>query len=111
MSEHGNGALVAEDLRRRLRLLTRSTLALTLSVILVAGYGLYALKVQSDRSTSALCALRADLERRVAASEDFLSRNPKGFPGISSAVLQKSIVDQQRTIVALAGLHCPPTQP
>lgn len=109
--QNGGGADIAEDIKRNLRLLTRATVGLYLVVIVVSGYLWYQNKTQGDRNTGALCALRQDLERRVAASEDFLSRNPHGFPGISAATLQKSITDQQRSIVALSGLHCAPATP
>lgn len=111
MSDQGNGHDIAADIKRSLRYLTRATIGLALSLIVVAGYGLYALKVQGDRNTGALCALRQDLERRVASSQEFLAQNPHGIPGIPAAVLSKSITDQERSIVALSGLHCPPPSP
>lgn len=62
---------------------------------------------EQQRTTAALCVLRADLERRVRMSREFLAENPQGIPGIPSAVLRKSIADQQRTVDALAPLDCP----
>lgn len=109
---------IATELQRTLRNLTRATIALWFTLFVVVVSGAYVLKQQSDdsqrqsaRNTGALCALREDLERRVAASQDFLIKNPRGFPGIPLATLQKSITDQQRSIVALSGLHCAPASP
>lgn len=113
MSDYGNGHGhdIAADIKRSLRYLTRATVGLALVLIAVSGYGLYALKAQNDRNTGALCALRQDLERRVASSQEFLAQNPHGIPGITAASLQQSISGQQRSIVALSGLHCPPAAP
>ena len=58
-------------------------------------------------TTTALCALRTDLERRVATSEAFLAEHPDGIPGISPKVIRDGIVNQQRTISALSGIDCP----
>jgi hypothetical protein len=54
----------------------------------------------------ALCALRGDLERRVASSERFLVEHPVGVPGIPASTIREGIINQRRTINALAGLSC-----
>lgn len=53
-----------------------------------------------------LCSFRADLERRVRTSEDYLRDNPQGFPGIPLSVLRKSIDDQRDVLYALRILRC-----
>jgi len=58
-------------------------------------------------TTSALCALRTDLERRVAGSKTFLAEHPAGIPGISAKVIRDGIKNQERTIKALSGIDCP----
>jgi hypothetical protein len=58
-------------------------------------------------TTAALCALRSDLEQRVASSEAFLRRHPHGILGISAKDIRTGIVNQQRTILALSGIDCP----
>ncbi len=58
-------------------------------------------------TTSALCALRADLQVRVDSSRAFLVDHPRGIPGISAKAIRDGIRNQQRTIVALAGISCP----
>jgi type II secretory pathway pseudopilin PulG len=104
----GNGQDIAASIQRTLRVLVAATIFLYVIVILAGTWGWYVNKQESDQNTSALCALRQDLERRANASEDFLARNPHGLLGISPGDLQKSIADTQRSIVALSSLHCPP---
>lgn len=66
-----------------------------------------ALAATVHTTTSALCALRGDLEQRVQTSLTFLENNPEGIPGISAKAIRDGIVNQQRTIDALAPLACP----
>lgn len=104
---------IAEQLQLALRNLTIATVVVYLVLI---GFGILgwveAANRRSDlaqvvRSTnSALCALRIDLEVRVASSEDFLVAHPEGIPGISRADIEQSISNQLRTITALASLEC-----
>lgn len=54
----------------------------------------------------ALCSFKADLDRRVKTSEDYLRDNPQGFPGIPLTVLRKSIDDQHDVLYALRILRC-----
>lgn len=56
---------------------------------------------------SAVCALRNDLSDRVAASQVFLTSHPHGFAGVTVRVLRASIMNEQKTIQALAALRCP----
>lgn len=60
----------------------------------------------ADQSTSALCALRRDLEKRVDSSRQFLREHPHGIPGISAKTIRDGLSNQQRTIRALRGLSC-----
>lgn len=95
---------IAEDLQRALRVLTVATIVLYLICIGVA------VKVYTDNrsTTDALCTLRTDLVKRVASSQNFLKEHPDGIPGISPKVIIDGIDNQQRSIEALSGLHCPP---
>lgn len=103
---------VGEEIIRRLRWLT---VAVLVCLALSVGVGVFAIvqAVQvghdSDRTTAALCTLRADLQSRVDQSEQFLSKHPKGFAGIPAATIKQSLEGQQRTVTALQGLECPPT--
>jgi predicted PurR-regulated permease PerM len=60
----------------------------------------------ADRTNGSLCALRHDLEQRVAGGEQFLREHPEGIPGIPAKTLQTSIDGQRRTIRALSNLKC-----
>jgi hypothetical protein len=60
----------------------------------------------SVRTNGALCALRRDLELRVASSKQFLQEHPEGIAGVPVKVIQDSIRNQQRTILALSNLNC-----
>lgn len=108
---NADGTDIADELRSGLRRQMWATMLLYVVVIVVSAAAWYAVKVQTDRNTRTFCALRQDLERRVASAEDFLARNPHGIPGITAQQLTKSISDQQRSIVALSGLDCPPAAP
>lgn len=59
------------------------------------------------RSTNAsLCTFRHDLEARIASAYEFLSHQPNGAFGFTRAQLLTNIHGQQRTVEALANLHC-----
>jgi hypothetical protein len=61
---------------------------------------------ESQRTTKAVCALRADLKRRVTNSWQFLKKNPRGFFGFSAKELRASIRNQRRTIRSLRVASC-----
>jgi hypothetical protein len=61
----------------------------------------------ADRTTGSLCALRHDLEDRVANGERFLRDHPRGIPGIPAGTLRTSVDGQRRTVEALGDLRCP----
>lgn len=60
-----------------------------------------------ENTNASLCALRIDLERRVANAEKFLLDHPRGFAGIPAGSIRVSVDGQRRTIRALSGLKCP----
>jgi hypothetical protein len=62
----------------------------------------------AEDSTRSICALRADLKRRVKTSKELLLDNPNGLAGLPPGVIVKSINDQQRTIDTLRFVDCPP---
>lgn len=106
---------VKDLLQTALKRLTIATVALFLALAAVFGYAFIQanharaeLEVVARTTASALCSLRADLERRVQTSKDFLEENPDGIPGLPAEVIKEGIENQQRTIEALAILHCPP---
>ena len=108
-----NAIDVESDLQRGLRALVIATVTLYIVLLVV---GIYFFVDSSNRRTEleevarstngALCSLRADMERRVAASEDFLKDNPNGIPGISNEDIQTALANQKRTIDALGNLDC-----
>jgi hypothetical protein len=55
-----------------------------------------------------LCALKHNLEERIADTAEFLEDHPEGFAGIPAATLQQSADNQQSTVDALerGGLDC-----
>lgn len=61
---------------------------------------------ESTRTTNALCTFRGDLSQRVESSKEFLSKHPKGIPGVPVQTILDSLANQQRTIDALSGLSC-----
>lgn len=61
---------------------------------------------QGAQAHDAICTMRADLERRVDAMEQYLQEHPEGFAGIPVAALRKSLEDQKRTIRALSKIRC-----
>jgi hypothetical protein len=64
-------------------------------------------QVRSNTGTTvAVCALRADLKRRVTAGVKFLQTHPNGVLGVKARDIRESIDAQQRTIAALSALDC-----
>lgn len=94
--------IVAIQIRRSLRILLIATVVLYLGVLGIAVWTWSTANTNND----ALCALRVDLQKRVANSQTFLKENPEGIPGISVRIVQDGIENQQRTISALSGLSC-----
>jgi hypothetical protein len=92
---------------------TRATVALYLALALFGGVAWTvrahdAARVNEIANTNqrALCAFRADVERRVITSEEFLEENPNGIPGISAAMIRQSLIAQRETVDALSVVEC-----
>ena len=82
-------------------------------VVAVGAVGLTSIRDVAEKADTnamvtndALCALRLDLERRVAASEQFLREHPNGVAEIPAKTIRDGITNQQRTIKALSQLSC-----
>ena len=60
----------------------------------------------ANEAHRAICELRADLERRVAATEEFLAEHPEGIPGIPRSTFERTLQGQRSTIEALAFVEC-----
>jgi hypothetical protein len=66
----------------------------------------HALALQGEQAHDAICALKADLDRRIQASLDFLVTHPNGIQGITAATIRQGIANQQLTIDALQEVKC-----
>jgi uncharacterized protein HemX len=102
------------ELQAAMRRLTVATVMLYVMAVGIAVGGGYFAQVQRDqlkrethRTTTALCALRGDLERRVEDSRRFLEENPHGIPGVTAASVRLSIQNQEKTIGTLSIVECP----
>ena len=88
--------------RNTLRWLVAATVVL---YVALAGLGLWVYS-EADSNGDALCALRADLEKRVESSQQFLIDHPDGIAGIPARTIREGIENQRRTIDALGDLSC-----
>jgi len=61
----------------------------------------------SQENTEAICAVRAESEKRSATSKKFLEEHPRGISGISPAVLRRGIDSADSTVKALSTVDCP----
>lgn len=62
---------------------------------------------RNNQTRVALCALRVDIDQRIAGSQDFLKKHPNGIPGlIPAGVIRVNIRNSQRTRKALDVLSC-----
>ena len=105
---------IRSQLQHSIKALTRATIALFLSVILVFGLGFYDsqqrradLAEAVQKINGALCTFVADIQRRHDDGVKFLEDHPEGIPGISAADIQRSLDAQQSTLDSLSGLDCP----
>jgi len=106
---------VGTQIKKALRNLTIATITLYL---VLAGLGFVAwldsakqrdeIQQVAVSTNHALCVLRQDLQTRIDSAKEFLVDHPEGFQGVSPAVLQQSIHNQEQTIEALSDLDCPP---
>lgn len=108
MTEQNASSAFGEQRERAggLRLIRTALIVVTVGVVLNSGGWVWSFN-QARQSKDSLCALRADLERRVKSSEQFLVEHPRGIPGISAKTIRDGIDNQLRTIRALQGLSCP----
>lgn len=94
--------------RSQLRdLLLGLLVAAVMALAVLYGHVIERVDANQGTNTQALCALRADEQRRVASGLEFLAQHPKGIPGISAAVIRSGLSDEQRTITALRFIACP----
>ena len=93
---------IINSIRRTLRFLVIVTGLLGTVLVGVATFTY----LNSQEVNDAICNLRADLERRVITSQEFLEKHPRGVGGISREDILVGIENQQRTITALASLNC-----
>jgi hypothetical protein len=93
---------IAEDLLKWLRILTLFT------VVLYIGIGCWVAWTYSvtHSNRKALCALRADTQKRLDQSKDFLIDHPQGFLGISVSEIKAGIANSKLTVEALDDLDC-----
>lgn len=67
---------------------------------------------QNAKALAALCALKADLERRIKTTRKFLEQHPHGIPGIPASTLRQSLNGQRKTVNAISPhlTDCPEDQ-
>jgi hypothetical protein len=111
--QDGAPVKVLEEILRVQQRMTRATVALYLVLALFGGVAWSVrasdtARVDEIASTNqaALCAFREDVERRVVSSEEFLEENPQGIPGISAAMIRRSLIAQRETVEALSVVEC-----
>lgn len=106
-----------EDVRSPIHAALRRLVIATVALYLVlAVLGAFAFGVVTHQrqdletiaisTNDALCTLRADLERRIADSAQFLVDHPNGIQGITALAIQQGIDNQQKTVDALDELDC-----
>lgn len=96
---------VLASIRRSFRFLVAATVAVYLAL---GGVAFYTYST-STANQKAVCNLRADLERRVEQSEDFVRDKPEVIKelGFTKVQVQKEIENQRRTLRALSVVSCP----
>ena len=107
-------ANVREVIFHSIKLLTRWTIVMFISVVLVAGLGFYDSIQQRNQITrvavsnnNALCALRLDVQKRYENGIDFLIKHPEGIEGVSNETIARGLESQKATLDALSNLECP----
>lgn len=98
---------VATEIKRTLRILIATTVVLFLALL---GMGIYVYGISRD-NTRALCATKLEAQRRVAETEKFIKETPNGIPGLSPAVLQRSLDASKSTVKSLDAVSCPAPPP
>lgn len=56
------------------------------------------LALQGRQAHDGICAVRANLIRRVEATEEYLRKHPEGIAGVDAETIRKSEADQRQTI-------------
>ena len=100
-----------------------AVICIAMVVVLLIGFNVILLKRVDNNAasnTTALCALRVEVQARIVRntnrlrrSEAFLRENPAGIPGITARVIREGvneqrleIADQERTVKTLGGIDC-----
>jgi hypothetical protein len=95
---------VVDDIHRSLGRLTKATVAgyvVSIVIAIFAGYF-------GNATREGACALRADVERRVAVSKTFLEDRPEALRalGFTKTDVRKEIANQERTVDSLRVVPC-----
>lgn len=96
---------IINPIKTTLKWLVSATVALYLVVI---GVGAFTY-TNAQQNHDALCSLRADLERRVEQTQQFVD-HPEQFPDFNDpktlALIEAQLENQRATIAALGDLSC-----
>jgi hypothetical protein len=92
------------EVRRTLHRLVAATMLLFVVLTVVAFFSWHS----ADQNRQAVCNLRGDLQQRIEASENFVTKHPDTIAKLGFTVqqVQKEILNQRRTLTALAGVSC-----
>lgn len=63
-------------------------------------------QVLAEQAHLALCEIKTQDEQRIASTKAFLHQHPNGIPGISRAVLLRSVHITEAQLEALKGVDC-----
>lgn len=94
------------NLKRWTVILYVALAVMAVTTFVVRSIDLAHVEEEARKTTTAMCALRADLRERVQNSKQFLQDNPGGIPGIPPSQVRDSINAQQRTIETLKVIDC-----
>lgn len=99
----------AERMQASLRNLAILTITTFLLLLGMGAYFINAnhqLAVEGRQAHDAICALREDLQRRIATTEQFIRDHPEGIAGIPVAELERSVESQKLTVDSLYEAKC-----
>lgn len=100
---------VGAKLQKQLKQMLYLTVATFVLLMATIGYAVktnYDLGVQGKQAHTAVCALRADLDKRVRATEAYLATHPGDILGIPREQVLSSLENQKATLRALATAGC-----
>lgn len=100
---------LADEILKRLKLLTYATIGLFVVLALVFGFLLLRINSIAESNTEALCAFRHDKEQGVEQAEAYLKNHPEGFEDFSAEDIRQNIADEKQDIESLSALDCPPS--